>query len=93
MEKDLEHLKLLSIFHYVNAGIWALFACFPILHLTMGIAIVLGAFSSGKDPMPTFVGWFFIAFASIIMLAGWSLAAANYFAAKRLKQRQIISFA
>lgn len=33
--KDLEHLRLLSIFHYVVGGLIALFACFPIIHLMM----------------------------------------------------------
>jgi len=86
MDKDLEHLKLLSIFHYVNAGIWALFGCFPILHLAMGIAMVLGAFSGGKNPMPAALGWFFIAFASIIISAGWTLAVCNFIAANKIKR-------
>ena len=30
MNEDLEHLRLLSIFHYVVAGIGALFACLPV---------------------------------------------------------------
>ncbi len=32
-DPDLEHLRLLSIFHYVVGGILALFSCFPILVL------------------------------------------------------------
>ncbi len=42
--KDAEHLKLLSIFHYVLGGLTALFSLFPIIHLILGIAVVLGAF-------------------------------------------------
>ena len=34
---DTEHLKLLSIFHYVVGGMAVLFACFPIIHLVIGL--------------------------------------------------------
>ncbi len=33
MDQDLEHLRLLSLFHYVVGGIAALFGCFPFIHL------------------------------------------------------------
>ncbi len=41
MQQDEEHLKLLSIFHYVVGGLAALFACFPIFHLIMGIVFIV----------------------------------------------------
>lgn len=40
---DLDHLRLLSIFHYVYAALTALMACFPIIYVVIGIAIVTGA--------------------------------------------------
>ena len=43
MNQDLEHLRLLSIFHYVVAGLAALFALIPVFHLVFGIAMVSGA--------------------------------------------------
>jgi len=43
INQDDEHLRLLSVFHYVVAGITALFACFPIIHLIIGIAMLSGA--------------------------------------------------
>ena len=36
MNQDSEHLKLLSIFHYVVGGMAALFACIPFIHFFMG---------------------------------------------------------
>ena len=39
-DRDAEHLRLLSIFHYVVAGLMALWACFPLIHLFMGVALV-----------------------------------------------------
>jgi hypothetical protein len=71
---DLEHLKLLSTFHYVVAGLAALFACFPLIHLAMGLFIViapqqLGA--PGNQP-PAFLGWFFVAMATFFIVLGWT---------------------
>ena len=40
MQQDEEHLKLLSIFHYVVGGLAALFACFPIFHLIIGVVFI-----------------------------------------------------
>ena len=35
MNQDEEHLRLLSIFHYVCAGLSAFFACIPLIHVTV----------------------------------------------------------
>ena len=43
MNRDLEHLKLLSIFHFVAAGMLALVACIPFIHFFMGLAMATGA--------------------------------------------------
>jgi hypothetical protein len=32
VSQDLEHLKLLSIFHYVVGGMAAMFSLFPVIH-------------------------------------------------------------
>ena len=85
MDRDLEHLRLLSIFHYVLGGITAVFACFPCIHLSVGIAMVSGAMhdGSGQRP-PEFIGWFFIAVAVAFILAGWTVALAMLFAGRFL---------
>jgi hypothetical protein len=36
---DLQHLRLLSIFHFVVGGIVGLVACLPLIHLAVGIAM------------------------------------------------------
>ncbi len=77
MQQDEEHLKLLSIFHYVVGGLAALFACFPIIHLIIGIVfIALSAKPDAKgDVPPAFIGWLFVGAASAAMIVGWSIAA------------------
>ena len=44
-KNDVEHLRLLSVFHYVVGGLAALFALLPSVHLIMGIAMVTGQLS------------------------------------------------
>ena len=43
--QDEQHLKLLSIFHYVCAGLAGMVGCFPIFHVVIGIAIMAGGLS------------------------------------------------
>jgi len=72
---DLRDLGLLSIFHYVLAGMVALFSLFPLAHLAVGIAMVHGVFPETSSPVDLRIfGWMFILVASTIITAGLSLA-------------------
>ena len=88
--QDAEHLKLLSVFHYIVAAIMAVFATFPVFHLVIGIAVVSGRLGAPKqsEPSPELVGWFFIVFAGAAILFGWTLAACTVVAARSLAQRK-----
>ena len=89
MTQDDEHLRLLSIFHYVVAGLAGLFSLFPVIHLALGIAMVSGALKDPKDPFPlVLMGWFFIAFASVFILCGLSFAICLFLAGRFLGQRR-----
>jgi hypothetical protein len=91
---DTEHLNLLSIFHYVVAGLSALFACFPIIHLGLGLFMVLAPEKMGgpNNAPPAFFGWFFIAFAALFILAGWTFAVLVFFTGRFLSQRKKYNF-
>jgi hypothetical protein len=86
MNNDQEHLRLLSIFHYIVAGIIGLFACFPIVHLVLGIAIVTGRLPTrpNQEGVPPAVGWLFIVLAGLMIVAGWALVAALVVAGRSL---------
>ena len=88
--QDLEHLKLLSIFHYVVAGATALFALFPLLHVAFGVAMVSGRMDADLDAQ--LVGWFFIAFASVAIAVGLTLAVCILLAGRSLAQRKKRTF-
>lgn len=92
MNNDYEHLKWLSIGFFVYAGLTALFACFPFIHLFVGIAMVSGSFDDGKNAPPAAFGWFFIGIASVAILLGFTLAVCNFLAGKYLKQQTHYTF-
>ncbi|HBO44347.1 MAG TPA: hypothetical protein DD670_10530 [Planctomycetaceae bacterium] len=93
MSQDERYLDLLAVFHYVLGGVLACFACFPFLHIAVGIAIVSGAFDQGsRNPPPEVFGWVFIVVGSIFVLAGWTLATLVVLAGRRLKRRKAYTF-
>lgn len=53
-QKDAEHLKLLSIFHYVYAGLLAVGTLWPLIYVAMGlmfVAMPTGPSSSSSPPV------------------------------------------
>ncbi|HBK46271.1 MAG TPA: hypothetical protein DDZ67_07525 [Xanthomonadaceae bacterium] len=92
--EDLQQLKLLSIFHYVLAGITALFSLFPLIHLFMGIAIITGHMPmhngqpDGPPMDPRLFGWFFVAFAAAFIACGLALAGFMAYAGRCIAQRR-----
>jgi hypothetical protein len=75
--QDTEHLKLLSIFHYVVGGMTILFGCIPIIHLVIGIIMIVAPekFGKGSNQPPEFMGWFFVILGSLFILLGWIMGA------------------
>jgi hypothetical protein len=83
MGQDEQYLKLLSVFHYVVGGITALGACIPIIHLSIGIAMLTGAI----DGAPAFVGVMFVMIAIVASTMGWTLAVCIIIAGRFLAKR------
>lgn len=94
MNDDLQHLKLLSIFHYVVAGITALIGCFPIIHLAIGIAVLSGHLEAHpRDPAATaFMGWMFTGIAGVMIAMMWSFAIVLLYAGRSLQERRRYTF-
>ena len=95
MNDDEQHLKLLTIFHYVVGGLVALFAFFPIFHLAMGLAMVFAPEKlpgKGGEQPPEWFGWIFIVSASVIMFFGWLFAFLTWFAGRSLSKRKRYTF-
>ncbi len=91
MNRDLEHIKLLAIFHYVAAGMAAMFACIPFIHFFMGLALATGAFPDTNTEART-MGLVIMLMAGLIILFGWVFAALVAFAGRSLQQRKRYTF-
>jgi len=89
MNKDEEHLKLLSIFHYVVGGIAGFFSCFPIIHLIMGIAMLAETSRGGPS---VFFGLIFVMLALTFITLGWTLAICMIISGRRLARRKCYKF-
>ena len=87
-DRESEHLRLLSIFHMVLAGIMAFFSCFPLIHVAVGILSLVLPGSSASHGPPWFVGLFFILIGGFLVLSGWTLAGFLFYAGRCLKQRR-----
>jgi hypothetical protein len=87
--RDREHLRLLSIFHYVMAGIAALFSLLPVIHLVLGVAMLSGAIGGRqRGPDARIVGAIFTMIAVLMILTGLSYAACLAYAGRCLAQRK-----
>lgn len=84
---DDEHLRLLTIFHYVLAGLTGLFALLPVIHLALGIAMMSGHFAAG-DADARIAGGFVVAFASIFIALGLMFAAALAWTGRNIARRR-----
>jgi hypothetical protein len=96
MNRHAEHLQLLTIFHYVVAGLAALFSFFPLLYSLVGGFLLYAAHHPGpnnQEPPPAFLGWIFIAVGVVFFLAGITLAICILIAGQCLSRRKAYSFA
>src|SRR5947207_4470187 len=77
MTSDDDHLRLLSIFHYVVGGLIALFGCFPIIHVTFGLIMLFSpdSFKGAKgDPPDALFGLLFVLGGGAIIAMFWIFA-------------------
>ncbi len=91
MNQDGEHLRQLSIFHYVVGGITALCACILFIHLAIGLAMLFGVFPDNDAP-PAIVGLIMVVIAGCFILAGWALGICQFIAGGYLKSRKHYTF-
>jgi hypothetical protein len=91
--RDAEHLKLLSIFHYVMGGIQAFFGCFGFLYVIMGLIFTVAPMPAGQgNPPPKFMGVFFGIFGAGLVLIAWTIAGLVFYAGRSLALRKRHAF-
>jgi hypothetical protein len=97
MNQDKEHLPLLAIFHYVVAGLAALFSFFPLLYTTIGAIFIFaarhGTPKPGEELPPEFLGWIFVVLGLLLFLLGIAMAICILIAGRSIALRKRYSFA
>ena len=88
---------VLAIFHYVVAGLAALFSLFPLLYTTIGAIFISvarhGTPKPGEELPPEFLGWIFAVVGSFLFLLGVAMAICILIAGRCLSRRKCYSFA
>lgn len=101
--QDEQHLQLLSIFHYVAAGIVALVACFPIIHLIIGLFFLFAppemfappdefATPQPSAPPTLLFGLMFTIIPAMMILMGWTLAVVILLGGRSIARRRNYTF-
>jgi len=92
---DQKHLQLISTFHYVVGGILVFFACMPLIHFSVGIAIMSGALDGANNANqgpPVFFGAIFAVMGALFFIIGQALAWLIIYSGKQIKKREHYTF-
>ena len=97
MDRDTEQLNLLAIFHYIVAGLAAIFSFFPLLYTALGVIFIFaarhGTAKPGEELPPEFLGWIFAVLGSVLFVIGIAMAICILMAGRSLALRKRYSFA
>jgi hypothetical protein len=97
MDRDTEQLNLLAIFHYLAAGLAALFSFFPLLYTAVGVTFIFaarhGTAKPGEELPPEFLGWIFAVLGLVLFVIGIAMAICIFIAGRSLGLRNRYSFA
>jgi hypothetical protein len=90
--KDEEHLRLLSLFHYICGGVIAAFSSFALIHVGLGIAMIVNpsafAGQGNTPPPPPFVGWIFLIAGGATLLFGWTVGVLTIVSGRMIRARR-----
>jgi hypothetical protein len=87
MHQDLQHLRLLAIFHYVFGALVMFFASFFLFYLGLGLVMVLSPSSMGGPPPPPALGWMFVLIGGTAVILGWAIGICLMLAGRFLNRR------
>lgn len=86
-DQDEEHLRALSVCHYVFAALQALGSCAFIIYFIIGAVLIAAGAGSRSGGPPALFGVFFMVVGLIAMAIGLASGALLYFAGRFLGER------
>src|SRR5438876_5582814 len=97
MNQNSEHLRLLSIFHYVVGGVAGFCSLFPLLYTAVGFVFVALSHhpptNPAQQPPPAALGWAFVVLGIFLFLLGVVFAIVLAFSGRSLSNRKHYWFA
>jgi len=84
--RDEDHLRILSILHYLFGALAGLYCSTPLIHVFIGFLMVSGNMDAHAEEQ--IVGWLFIGIGGAIVALGWIFAALVVFVGYSLSQRK-----
>ena len=93
--QDEEHLKLLSFFHYIVGGIGCFLACFPLIHVGIGLFLAFSGdqfAQNGGEAPPAFIGWIFVGMGLLFFILGQAMSISMIVSERYLSQRKKYMF-
>jgi hypothetical protein len=94
MNQDQEHLRLLSVFHYVMAGFAGLFSLFALIYVGLGALMLSGKMPSATPPTATSAhgdlvgGWIFLSMGAVFFVFALVGVTLNFLAGRSLARRE-----
>jgi hypothetical protein len=86
--KDAEHLRLLSIFHYIFGGLQIAISSIFIVHFVMGLVMIGNPTFFGHNPPPTWLGILIAAIGGAVVLLGWGLGVCAIYSGRCIAHRR-----
>lgn len=98
MNKDIEQINLLAVFHYIVGGIGVLISCMPLIHVGVGIFLISSPETfnqqQNQPPPPEWFGYLFAGIGVLFFLIGQAISLSIIYSGRCLhkKQKYMFSF-
>jgi len=84
---DADHLRLLSIFHYIVGALHLIGSSVAIIHFGLGLLMMLRPGMFGNNPPPPFVGLLLAFVGGAIIICGWTIGICTIYSGHCIQHR------
>jgi uncharacterized membrane protein len=91
-QQDADHLRILSIVHYVLGVFTALVSCFGLIYVVIGVLALQGKMPDMRGQEAQLFGTMFTVIGALVVLFGWSVALCQILTGRWLAARRHRTF-